>query len=103
MDIGVRLRLSNPGAFGESEEEKKWGHRVRAGQNEPKLSKFSKMLRPLGENSSRFEEKNGFRCKKFQKLGFIWRQNVHFLKKMGLWVTAHNFMTNMGSLGACDF
>ncbi len=54
MDIVVRLRLPNPGAFGESEEEKKWGHRVRAGQNEAKLSNFSKILRPFGENSSRF-------------------------------------------------
>ena len=41
MDIGARLRLPNPGALGESEEKKQWGHRVRAGKNEPKLSKFS--------------------------------------------------------------
>ena len=39
MDIGVRLRLPNTGAFGESEEKKKWGYRVKAGQNEPDLSK----------------------------------------------------------------
>ncbi len=36
MDIGVRLRLPNPVAFGESEEKTKWGHRVRAGQNDPR-------------------------------------------------------------------
>ena len=82
IHVGVRLRLPNPGAFGERRE-KKWGHRVRAGQNEPKLSKFSKIFRPFGENSSRFEGKIGFRCEKFQKLGVIWRQNVNFSEKMG--------------------
>ena len=40
MDIGVRLRLPNTG-FRWERREKNWGHRVRAGQNEPKLSKIS--------------------------------------------------------------
>ena len=56
MDMGVRLRLPNPGAFGESEEKKIWGHRVRVGQSDPKLSKFSKILWPFGENGSKFDE-----------------------------------------------
>ncbi len=65
---------------------------MRAGQNEPKLSKFSKILRPFGEKSSRFEGKIGFRREKFQKLDVIWRQMSLFLKKWVLWVTAHNFV-----------
>ncbi len=64
--------------------EKKWGHLGRSGQNEPKVSKFSKMLRPFGETSSRFEGNIGFRHGKFQKLGVIWRQNVSLSEIMGL-------------------
>ena len=96
MVIGVMLRLPNPGAFGKSEEKKKWEHRARAGQNEPKLSKMSNNFRPFSENSSRLEGKIGFCCENFQKLGVIWRQNVNFSEKWGLWLTAHNFEKNMG-------
>ena len=56
MDMGVRLALSNPGAFGESEGEQSRGHWVRASQNAQNrgslgehFEKLSKMKASLGE------------------------------------------------------
>ena len=42
IDTDVRLTLPNLGAFGVSKEEKKWGHRVREDQDEPKVPNFPK-------------------------------------------------------------
>ena len=47
MDIGVRLRPPNPGAFGESEEKKVVGASDESSHNKPKLSTFSKILPPF--------------------------------------------------------
>ena len=95
IDIGVRLRLPNPGTFGESEKKKKVG----ASSESRNYQNLPNILRPFSENSCIFEGKIGFRCEKFQKLGVIWRQNVNFPAKWGLCVTEHNFGKKYGVFG----
>ena len=93
MDIGVRLRLPNTAAFGESEEKKVRGIRweqAKMSQNYqkvPKLCDLSMIIAPdLKEN----------KIKNWVSFGI---KISIFLKNWRLWVTAHNFVKTMRSLG----
>ena len=96
-----KAETSEPRSIRWERREQKWRHRVRAGKNKPKLSKFSQSLRPFGKNSSRFEGKTCFRCENFQELCVISRKKFQiFFWKMGALGIQHTILwNNMWSLG----
>ena len=69
---GCKAETSEPRGIRWERREKIWGHRVRVGQSDPKLSKFSKILWPFGENGSKFDE--------FEFFKFFWKF-IMFLSK----------------------
>ncbi len=75
---------------------------MRAGKNKPKLSKFSKIFDLSLKIAPDLKEKwvfVVFVAKNFKNWASFGVKMSIFLKKWGLWVTAHNFVKNMGYLG----